>query len=44
MVIKNGKHQLVGFVDLGTLHEDMKKPEGKLPIRYTMASNSILLK
>ena len=29
MVIKNGKHRLVGFVDLGQLHEDMKKLEGK---------------
>lgn len=29
MVIKNGKHQLVGFVDLGSLHEDMGKLEGK---------------
>lgn len=29
MIIKNGKHQLVGFVNLGTLHEDMRKLEGK---------------
>lgn len=25
MVIKNGKHRLVGFVDLGELHEDSEK-------------------
>lgn len=29
MVIKNGKHRLVGFVDLRELHEDMRKLEGK---------------
>ena len=28
MVIKNGKHRLVGFVELGQLHEDMQKLEG----------------
>ena len=29
MVIKNGKHRLVGFVDLGPLHDDMQKLEGQ---------------
>ena len=24
MVKKNGKHSLVGFVDLGTIHDDMQ--------------------
>ena len=30
MVVKGGKHRLVGFVDLGTLHEDMQKLEGNI--------------
>ena len=29
MEIKNGKHRLVGFVDIRQLHKDMKKVEGK---------------
>ena len=30
MVVKGGKHRLVGFVDLGTLHEDMQTLEGNI--------------
>ncbi|KAL9967256.1 hypothetical protein ACROYT_G025450 [Oculina patagonica] len=29
MVVKNGKHRLVGFVELGPLHNDMLRLEGK---------------
>ena len=29
MVVKNGKHRLVGFVQLGSLHDDMQKLEGE---------------
>lgn len=28
MVKKNGKHRLVGFVDLGDLHDDMQTLSG----------------
>jgi hypothetical protein len=28
MVIKNGKHKLVGFVDLGKIHDDMEVVSG----------------
>ena len=30
MVVKNGKHRLVGFVELGPLHNDMLTLEGDL--------------
>lgn len=30
MVVKGGKHRLVGFVELGPLHDDMLALEGKL--------------
>ncbi len=30
MVVKNGKHRLVGFVELGPLHNDMLTLEGNL--------------
>jgi hypothetical protein len=29
MVVKNGQHRLVGFVDLGSLHDDMQKLCGR---------------
>lgn len=29
MVVKGGKHRLVGFVELGPLHDDMLALEGK---------------
>ena len=29
MVVKDGKHRLVGFVELGPLHDDMLALEGK---------------
>ena len=29
MVIKDGKHRLVGFVDLGEIHDDMQILSGK---------------
>ncbi|KAK3738201.1 hypothetical protein QZH41_012782, partial [Actinostola sp. cb2023] len=29
MVVKNGKHRLVGFVDLGEIHENMQQLSGK---------------
>ncbi|KAK3744049.1 hypothetical protein QZH41_011923, partial [Actinostola sp. cb2023] len=29
MVVKNGKHRLVGFVDLGEIHEHMQQLSGK---------------
>ena len=25
MVVRNGKHRLAGFVELGSLHDDMQK-------------------
>ena len=28
MVVKNGKHQIVGFVDLGNVHDDMQTLTG----------------
>ena len=34
MVIKNGKHRLVGFVDLGSIHDDMKVLSGKLVLLF----------
>ncbi len=30
MVVKNGKRRLVGFVDLGPLHDDMLRLEGNM--------------
>lgn len=29
MVVKGGKHRLVGYVDLGPLHDDMHALEGR---------------
>ena len=29
MVVKGGKHRLVGYVDLGPLHDDMRALEGR---------------
>ena len=30
MVVKDGKHRLVGFVELGALHDDMLQLEGNM--------------
>ena len=29
MVVKGGKHRLVGYVDLGPVHDDMRALEGR---------------
>lgn len=33
MVIKDGKHKLVGFVDLGEMHESFEKLSGNNKIK-----------
>lgn len=30
MVVRRGQHRIVGFVDLGELHEDIEKLGGKM--------------
>lgn len=35
MVVKGGKHHLVGYVDLGPLHDDMRALEGKKEFTLT---------
>lgn len=35
MVVKNGKCRLVGFVDLGRIHDDMQKLSGTKTLNYT---------
>ena len=45
MVIKNGKHQLVGFVKLGTLREDMHigaRAGGRQPPQFGKISGKTL--
>lgn len=38
MIVKNGKCRLVGFVDLGKIHDDMEKLSGTT-IPYIRPSN-----
>ena len=34
MVVKNGKHRIVGFVDLGGIHDDMETLAGMHNIHF----------
>ena len=36
MVVKNGKHRRVGFVELGPLHNDMLTLEGNLSTKLPL--------